>query len=51
MIIEHIFARINNVAYIMRKNIVPQNVLLKKCNKMKMRFLQRTSQNIQSLMF
>ena len=30
MIIEHTFARINNVAYIVRKNIVSQNVFIKK---------------------
>ena len=30
MIIEYIFVKINNVAYIIRKNIVSQNVLIKK---------------------
>ena len=30
MIIEHIFAKINNVAHIVRKNIVSQNVLIRK---------------------
>ena len=30
MIIEHISAKINNVAHIVRKNIVSQNVLIRK---------------------
>ena len=30
MIIEHIFAKINNAAHIMRKSIVSQNVLIKR---------------------
>ena len=30
MIIEHIFARINNAAHIMRKNIISQNMFIKK---------------------
>ena len=30
MIIEHIFVRINNAAHIMRKNIISQNVFIKK---------------------
>ena len=30
MIIKHIFIKINNVAHIMRKNIVSQNIFIKK---------------------
>ena len=30
MIIEHIFAKINNAAHIIRKNIVLQNVFIKR---------------------
>ena len=30
IIIKHIFARINNAAHIMRKNIISQNVFIKK---------------------
>ena len=30
MIIEHIFERTNNIAYIIRKNIISQNVFIKK---------------------
>ena len=30
MIIKHIFARINSVAYIIHKNIISQNVFIKK---------------------
>ena len=30
MIIKHIFAKINNAAYIIRKNIILQNVFIKK---------------------
>ena len=30
MIIEHIFVKINNIAHIVRKNIISQNVFIKK---------------------
>ena len=30
MIIEHIFAKINNAAHIMRKNIISQNTFIRK---------------------
>ena len=43
MIIEFIFAKINNVAHIMRKNINLRNVFIKKNVKMTMRTLQRNS--------
>ena len=30
MIIEHVFARINNAAHIVRKNIISQNIFIKR---------------------
>ena len=46
MIIKYMFAKINNAAHIVRKNINSRNIFIKKNVKMTMRVLQENSQNV-----